>query len=189
MTGKSTKSKTLNELRSEFLQLREQIAEAQADRPPEPVKDYVFAGIDGPVRLSELFAQKSELFVIHNMGTNCAYCTLWADGFNGVLQHLSNRAAVVVSSPDAVEVLQQFRADRHWQLDMVSTSDNQFARDMGYQNDRGYHPGVSVFSNAKNQLTRVADTPFGPGDDYCAVWHLFDLLPDGANAWQPKFSY
>ena len=181
--------KTLNELRKEFMHLREQMAKAQSDRAPEPVQDYLFAGIDGPVRLSDLFAQKSELFVIHNMGTGCAYCTLWADGFNGVSHHLLDRAAVVISSPDTVEVQQKFKADRDWQFDMLSTSDNSFALDMGYQNDQGYHPGVSVFTNKNDQLTRVADTPFGPGDDYCAVWHLFGLLPDGSDSWQPKFSY
>jgi hypothetical protein len=28
-----------------------------------------------------------------------------------------------------------------------------------------------------------------PGDDFCTVWHRFDLLPEGADDWAPKFTY
>ena len=36
------------------------------------------------------------------------------------------------------------------------------------------------------RIVRVADTGFEPGDDFCALWHLFDLLPEGAAGWQPE---
>ncbi len=26
-------------------------------------------------------------------------------------------------------------------------------------------------------------------DDFCALWHIFDLLPGGAGDWDPKFTY
>jgi len=52
---------------------------AQADAEPEEVADYQMATLHGPVRLSELFAGKADLIVIHNMGTTCPNCTLWAD--------------------------------------------------------------------------------------------------------------
>lgn len=194
---------TLADLRSNFLDARKALADAQKYRKPEPVEDYIFvtrgfvsesttestASQDQSIRLSELFLDKSDLFVIHNMGISCNYCTLWADGLNGVLQHLSSRAAIVISSPDPVEVQHKFKTERNWSFNMVSTSANTFAEDMGYRNEHGYHPGVSVFSNTADAIYRVADTPFGPGDDFCAVWHLFDLLPQGANGWQPKFHY
>jgi hypothetical protein len=35
----------------------------------------------------------------------------------------------------------------------------------------------------------VADTGFEPADDLCALWHLFDLLPEAAPDWQPRFAY
>jgi predicted dithiol-disulfide oxidoreductase (DUF899 family) len=35
--------------------------------------------LQGTVRLSELFAGKADLILIHNMGTTCPNCTLWAD--------------------------------------------------------------------------------------------------------------
>jgi hypothetical protein len=30
---------------------------------------------------------------------------------------------------------------------------------------------------------------FGPGDDFCSVWHLLEQFKDGANKWQPQFDY
>lgn len=182
--------KNIDELRADFLQARKALAEAQKYPSPQLVQDYEFTDNQNQaVRLSTLFANKQELFMIHNMGTSCAYCTLWADGFNGAFHHLTDRAAVVISSPDPVEVQQAFKAERDWQFSMVSTANNSFAADMGYHNEQGYHPGVSVFTKSQNAINRVADTPFGPGDDFCAAWHLFDLLPNGADGWQPKFAY
>ena len=64
------------------------------------VQDYAFESIDGKTNLSELFQDKEDLIVIHNMGKHCAYCTMWADGFNGVLPHIRNRTSFVVISPD-----------------------------------------------------------------------------------------
>jgi hypothetical protein len=42
---------------------------------------------------------------------------------------------------------------------------------------------------SRKKIFRVADTAFTHGEDFCSVWHLFDLLPEGAAGWQPKFSY
>jgi hypothetical protein len=48
--------------------------------------------------------------------------------------------------------------------------------------------GVAVFKRAGDAVLRVADGGFRPGDDFCAVWHLFDLLPEGSAGWRAKFS-
>jgi predicted dithiol-disulfide oxidoreductase (DUF899 family) len=114
---------------------------------------------------------------------------LWADGFNGVYDHLRNRAAFVVSSPDEPARQREFAASRHWKFPMVSHRGTTFAVDMGYRGDNGFAPGVSVFRREGGKLLRVADTGFSPGDDFCNVWHFFDLIPEGKAGWQPKFSY
>jgi hypothetical protein len=73
---------------------------------------------------------------------------------------------------------------------MVSHSGTTFAADMGYRSeDGGWLPGVSVFQREANRILRVSDTGFSPGDDFCALWHLFDLLPGGAGDWQAKYRY
>jgi len=73
-------------------EIRGRMREAQASVEPEPVRDYEFTTPDGPVRLSQLFGDKRDLFVIHNMGRSCPACTLWADGFNGSYPHIADRA-------------------------------------------------------------------------------------------------
>jgi hypothetical protein len=72
---------------------------------------------------------------------------------------------------------------------MVSYCDTSFARDMGYRSDNGWLPGVSVFRKCDQKICRVSDTGFQPGDDFCTLWHFFDLLPPGANGWQPQYKY
>ena len=124
------------------------------------------------------------------MGKSCSHCTLWADGFNGVYQHLADRAAFVISSPDTPEVQQEFARSRGWRFPMVSHRDTSFAADMGYLNAKGgWMPGVSVFKRDGSRILRVSDALFGPDDDFCTVWHLFNLLPEGWNGWKPKFEY
>ena len=123
------------------------------------------------------------------MGASCPYCTLWADGFNGVFDHLSSRAAFVLSSPDTPEQQQKFAASRGWRFPMVSYQDTTFAEDMGYRPNGRAMPGVSVFKRQAGKIVRVADTSFSPGDDFCSVWHFFDLIPEGAAGWQPKYQY
>ena len=88
--------------RREIAALRDKIRALQNEAEPEEVENYRFATTEGAVRLSELFGDKEYLFVIHNMGKSCPACTMWADGFNGVLPHLENHAAFVVSSPGRV---------------------------------------------------------------------------------------
>lgn len=183
----------INEARRRILEIREDIRALQAGIEPAEVEDYRFATSAGPVHLSELFGDHDDLFVIHNMGAGCVYCTLWADGFNGVIDHLESRAAFVVSSPDAPDAQREFAEGRGWRFRMVSHGETTFADDMGYFTAAGdypgYHPGVSVFRKDGDRVLRVSDTSFGPDDDFCAVWHLFNLLPQGADGWEPKYNY
>ena len=173
----------------QLLELRQKMKTLREKAGPQRVDEYNFATDTGMVPLSELFGDKDVLFVVHNMGPECSYCTLWADGFNGILDHLENRAAFVMSTPDTPDNQKKFAASRGWKFTMVSHQDTSFAEDMGYKKDGGFHPGVSVFRKTAEGVERVSHTPFGPGDDYCGLWHLFDLIPQGAEGWQPKLSY
>ena len=41
-------------------------------------------------------------------------------------------------------------------------------------------PGVSAFSkDGDGRIFRVGRAEFGPGDNFCAIWHFFELLPRG----------
>lgn len=175
--------------RRDIAALRDKMRALQSAVEPEEAENYRFATSDGEVHLSELFGDKEYLFVIHNMGKSCPNCTMWADGFNGVLPHLENRAAFVVSSPDDLETQRVFARSRGWRFRMVSHRGTSFAADMGYRGENGWLPGVSVFRRIADRIHRVSDAPFDQGDDFCAVWHLFDLLPEGAGGLRAKFAY
>ena len=156
----------------------------------ELVNDYGLLDSDNQkINLSQLFGQKNDLILVHNMGTSCAYCTMWADGFNGLLPHLKDRSAFVVSSPDEPSTQSEFAISRGWKFQMVSTRGTSFAKDMGFEKDGMPQPGVSVFNKEGSKITRVGHDDFGPGDKYCPTFPLFDLLKDGLNNWQAKFKY
>ncbi len=151
MTYKETAEK-LAEYRSQIAGIREKMRSAQASIEPEEVQDYEFATPQGKARLSALFGDKDTLFVIHNMGTSCAHCTMWADGFNGVFEHLRDRAAFVVSSPDTSKRQQSFAAGRGWKFPMVSNQGTTFAENMGYRPNGRAMPGVSVFKRKGDEI-------------------------------------
>jgi predicted dithiol-disulfide oxidoreductase (DUF899 family) len=179
----------MSTFRQQIADIRQQMRLVQADIEPQEVEDYEFRVPDGVVLLSELFGDHEELMVVHNMGSSCPACTLWADGYNGIHQHVTSRAAFVVSSPDTPAVQQQFAADRSWAFPMVSHMGNTFAQDMGYRSAKGWRPGMSVFRREGQKILRVSDVAWSPGDDFCTIWHFFDLLPAGAAGWRPQFRY
>ena len=182
-------SSRLAQYRSEIAALRKKMRELQANIEPQEVADYEFVTGNGAVRLSQLFGGKDYLFVIHNMGAGCPYCTLWADGFNSLLPHIESRPAFVLASPDDPEKQEKFKASRDWRFRMVSYGKSTFAADMGYRGENGHHPGVSVFRKRGGKIFRVSDTSFSPGDDFCSIWHFFDLIPEGSGGWSPKYKY
>jgi predicted dithiol-disulfide oxidoreductase (DUF899 family) len=185
----------LSEAWADLEKAQQRLTEVRRRVPPEPVQDYELRGPDGPTRLSETFGDKSDLILIHNMGSGCPYCTMWADGFNGVIHHLEDRSAFVVVSPDSVAIQQQIRQKRGWRFRMLSTGDTTLFKDMGFESEDEHYgsnamPGVSVFHKGEDgSIVRVASDFLGPGDSYCSVWHLFDLLRDGVGDWEAKFDY
>jgi predicted dithiol-disulfide oxidoreductase (DUF899 family) len=131
------------------------------------------------VKLSELFGDKKDLVLVHNMGKSCSYCTMWADGFNGIFNYIEKRAAFVLVSPDDPDIQKEFAGQRGWKFRMYSGKDSNFIQDMGYRNEDGHYlPGVSVFHKSdEGKISRVSKTYFGPGDYFCSVWHFYDMLP------------
>ncbi len=96
-------------LERDLVKLKDRIARLRAKIQPREVPDQILRTSDGKaVPLSSLFGRKREMILVHNMGAECPYCTLWADGFNGVLPHLESRAAFVVESPDSPKAQKKF---------------------------------------------------------------------------------
>jgi len=43
---------------------------------------------------------------------------------------------------------------------------------------------------AASRIVRVSASGFDAGEAFCCpIWHLFGLLPEGADGWKPKISY
>src|SRR6185295_10360508 len=83
-------------LEKEIREKKQLLAELRRAQPAREIQDYELRRSGETIRLSQMFDGKSDLILIHNMGTTCPYCTMWADGFNGLYDHLRDRAAFVL---------------------------------------------------------------------------------------------
>ena len=189
--AEATKSR-IEELEKEILDKKKELAELRRAQPRESVKDFSFETKSGPVNLSELFEGRPDLLIIHNMGQACRHCMLWADGFNGVLPHLQNRTSVVMVNGDPLDQHEKFANDRGWNFKCVRDASGEFSKAMGMHGEEpgSFWPGATGFTkDADGTIRRVASAEFGEGDDFCATWHLLDLLADGWNGWEPRYRY
>lgn len=193
MTHQET-DRIIKEKQEQIAILLKDINAIRQSRELEPFLDYELKDSEGnSVLLSSLFGDRSELLVIHNMGKGCSYCTLWADGFNGLTKPLNDRVPFVLISPDVPSVMKEFASSREWKFKCISAFESDFTKDAGFSIHKDgkeyFYPGVSAFVKKDGQLFRANKDYFGPGDMYCSVWHFFDLLPKPEKAWHPKFIY
>ncbi|MEY4509675.1 MAG: hypothetical protein RLZZ450_1797 [Pseudomonadota bacterium] len=180
--------------RREIVGIRKRMATLSALVEPEPVRDYTLServgSEDNRVALSSLFGRHRELFVIHSMGINCAYCTAWADGYNGVYTHLASRAAFCIVGPDEPAAQHAFARERGWRFRLLSHRGTSFADELGYRSENGnLLPGLSVLRLEGTKIVRTSDAPARPGDDFSPLCRLMELLPGGWESFTPKISY
>jgi len=178
-------------LQDEIAAKYSEIRALRLEDEPVQLQDYKFVDLNGNTKfLSELFKDKDELMLIQNMGKKCPYCTLWADGFNGVYKHLEDRLPFAVISPDDWQTAKAFSESRNWSFQLLSAGDSNFKKDTHFLSaEHGTMPGVVVLKKHGDTIVMVARDYFGPGDPYCGVWHLYNLIPEGANNWAPKYVY
>lgn len=181
----------INCLESDLFEKQKKLIELKSQLKPQSIQDYFLKSIgDKEVRLSEMFENKTDLIVVHNMGVSCSYCTMWADGFNGLLPHLENRAGFVVVSPDTPKIQNEFALKRGWQFKIYSSGGSTFTEDLGFKREEGWLPGVSTFHRETDgSIFNIQNAYFGPGDLFCSTWHLFDLLVNGTDGWEPMLKY
>ncbi|MBS1560187.1 MAG: DUF899 family protein [Bacteroidetes bacterium] len=184
----------LNALYREAMDVRNRLVALLKSRAVTLDRTYVFTeGESTPVSLSALFGDKDDLIVIHNMGRSCNYCSLWADGLNGVLDHLLTRTSVVLMNADSAVSQREIAQERGWKFRMIRDTEGAFTDDMGFRTEhegkKYLQPGYSVFHrNDDGTITRTGYDAFGPGDVYMGVFHMFDMLADGGEGWQPRKS-
>ncbi len=191
-TSTDTLTQQIEALEKELQAKQKELVKLRKQAPKREVSDYVFLDTSGnQIKLSEMFGDKDELMVVHNMGKSCRYCTLWADEYNGIVKPLQDRVPFYVTSPDDWQTAKEFAESRNWNFKLLSTKENSFKKDMDFEpKDGDYHPGVSTFEkDADGKMFLIVSAGFGPGDLYSAFWHYLDLLPKGHNKWEPKYKY
>lgn len=184
-----TNATAIAELETKIFELTAQLQTLRKTAEGEPVTDYAFTTLDGETRLSALFGDHQQLLVIHNMGQGCRYCTLWADGFNGLLPHLESAMSVVLVSKDPPDVQRRFANERGWRFRLASHGGGAYLSEQAVSQQAENMPGAVVYEKSGDKVLRKSSCIFGPGDMYCSMWSLLALAGLGADEWTPQFNY
>jgi predicted dithiol-disulfide oxidoreductase (DUF899 family) len=190
----------------ELTHLRDRLTRERLELPWEPVeKQYVFDGPRGRETLPDLFAGRNQLVVYHFMfgpdwDAGCPSCSLFADGFNGIVVHLEQRGvSFVVVSRAPLAKLEAYRGRMGWSFKWVSSAGNDFNRDYQVlatpdevaQGETQYNyvvqrpfgtemPGTSVFyKDAAGKVFHTYST-YGRGlDGFMVNYQFLDIVPKG----------
>ncbi len=165
-----------NRLLQSEIALRRQTEAVAAERralPPGPVaaEDYVFAGPQGEVSLSQLFAPGHNSLAIYSFmfpryptdaragpktGSTaqlplaegpCPSCTAILDQLDAVIPHSKQRMSLVAVANAPLDRVLTFARERGWRhLPLFSTAGNNYNRDYFGQSPEGYsQPMINVF--------------------------------------------
>lgn len=176
-------------LEQQIFELTTKLNELRKLNAGDEVQNYAFETINGATSLLSMFGDKDQLLLIHNMGQGCCYCTLWADGFNGFLQHLESVMSVVLVSKDPPELQRQFANSRDWRFRLASHGGGDYIREQTVMDGAENMPGAVVYQRDGNTITRKNSCVFGPGDIYCSMWSLLGLAGRSDADWTPQYAY
>ncbi|RJO79413.1 DUF899 domain-containing protein [Nocardia panacis] len=196
--------------------LRDQIEAVAAARRKMPqgrlLPEYTFAegpqdlGVAEPVRatrLRELFGAHDILVVYHLMfhpddAAACSMCSMWVDGFHGVLHHLGRHAGFAAIAKAPLPKLRGWALRRGWDgMRILSSHDTTFNADMNAERaDGDQRPMISVFTAEGNAVRHFYTLPANFWDDaqrgidlLSPVWNVLDLLPTGRGEWYADNDY
>lgn len=199
------------ELLNAELALRDQIERVAALRgalPATPLEDQRFEeireGVRTTVLLSELFERPGDTLVLmHFMYGKkqekpCPMCTLWADGYDGIVPHLRQRTNFAVLVAGDVATFGAYGRSRGWRnVRVVSTATSDLKRRLGFEEADGTQwPGASIFRreganilHAYSVCAQLTEGEYRGMDLLSPFWHFLDLTPDGRGDFMPKRSY
>ena len=201
-----------NALLTAEIELRRQTEAVAAQRRALPQggevpEDYVFEGEEGPVRMSELFGDKSTLALYSymygpKMEKPCPSCTSMLDGMNGQALHITQQVALAVVARSPLERILAFTRPRGWTgLRLLSSAGNSYNIDYkGEDADGSQNPMLNVFTRKDGKIrhawaSELMSAPRDPGQDprhvdtIWPLWNVLDLTPQGRGAWYPKLNY
>jgi len=179
----------LQEAEQQLFELTQKVAKLRKDSELTPVKDYMFTDTDGEVSLLDLFGDKEVLFVIHNMGQGCRFCTLWADGLNGFVPHVESQYAFVLVSKDSPQTQRSMSNSRGWRFKMASHNGGDYIKEQAVFAGEANMPGMVCYMRKGGEIFRKNSAAFGPGDEFCSQWNLLSLAGIDEPEWFPQFHY
>lgn len=224
VTPHPNESSAYRERRAELLEaeiaLKDQIERVAALRRSLPhdtvVEDYQLEEIPAPLgasdaaprrtlRLSDVFERPDQtVLLVHFMFGKkqtqpCPMCTLWADGYDGIVPHLRQRVSFAVVVAGDVKAFREYARSRGWRnLRVLSSGNSSLKRDLGFEDDAGaQQPGASVFRLGADRRPRhvysvsalMTPTLFRGMDALTPFWSFLDLTPEGRGDFLPKRSY
>lgn len=179
----------IQKLETQIGELTEKLAALRKSSSGQEIKNYQLKTMSGEVSLFDLFGGRNQLLAIHNMGQGCRYCTVWADGLNDLLPHLEDSMAVVLLSKDSPEAQRQFANSRGWKFRLASHGDSDYMNDQNLPGSGKNAPGAVLYERKNGTIIRKNWSTFGPGDQFCALWHFLSLAGIGDKDWTPQYSY
>ena len=167
-------------------------------------KPYAFAGPEGRRSLLDLFTGRPQLIVYHFMfdptwSEGCKSCSLFADTFNGAVQHLRGRdTAFAAISRAPLEKLLAFQRRMGWSFPWYSSAASDFNYDFHVTFTPEDHaagrteynyviqrfpeseaPGSSVFLRDGDEVFHTYSTYARGLDHLIGTYNLLDLTPLG----------
>ena len=179
----------ISEVEKQIYKLTAKLKQLRISLGGDKVRNYSFATINGETSLLDLFGDRKQLLLIHNMGQGCRYCTLWADGFNGFVKHLESVMSVVLVSKDPPELQRRFANSREWRFHLASHGGGDYISEQTVMEGTDNMPGAVVYERDGDKITRKNSCIFGPGDLYCSMWGLLGLAGIGEADWTPQYVY
>ena len=174
---------------AQIFELTQKLANLRKDAVAQEVPNYTFESQSGVTSLIDLFADKDQLLVIHNMGQACRYCTLWADGINGFLPHLESTLSVVLVSKDDPELQRRFANSRGWRFRLASHGGGKYVQEQTAMTGHDNMPGCVVYERQGDTILRKNSAVFGPGDLFCSAWNFLALAGIDTSEFTPQYTY
>lgn len=178
------------------LRVREKAATRELDAiaaerrrlPMVELPDYTLIGADGPVRLVDVFAGKSQLIVYHHMWTDgaewqCGGCTGFTSQYTRLdfLEPYDARFVIVINGP--IEEALAYREKVGNTMDWYSSAESSFAADLDAPPGGGF--AVNVFLRDGDKAYRTWHTNGRGTEQLSHTFGLIDVLPWGRREeWQ-----
>ena len=179
-----------------------------------PPTDYVFDGADGPVRLSELFADGKDTLFLYSfmfipgeqglpLEGPCPSCTSIVDALDGEIPHIVQRVNVAVSAKAPLDQFQAHAKRRGWRhARLLSSAGSTYNVDYGAEAPDGSQlPIATVFTRRGVRIhhfwsSELFAAPTDPGqhprhvDFMWPVWKVLDVTPEGRGTdFHPNLEY